>query len=298
MKSINMKSKFIPAILIAVCTMAACRKDEPSPTSILVDTVEEKTEFDLWLDRNFVKPYNIRFEYRLPDRESNFSYWVTPPPVDKARDVATILKYATLDTMVEMMASDDPDYDPTTFTKLYFPKVIYVVGSWEIDFNGTIVLGSAESGLQINLLGAMYFDRATGGGVTGLMLHEFMHILDGRIPVPSDYFALSSSDYIGDQYTSADNTYLEKGFLNNYARSSVAEDIAVTGGALIGESAEWWESMLEAAGEAGREKLESKVSILRSWLSSSFGVDADKWHEILMRRTANLDNIDWDNFDD
>ena len=42
---------------------------------------EVKSEFDLWLERHYVEPYNVKFEYRMPDRETHFNYWVTPPPI-------------------------------------------------------------------------------------------------------------------------------------------------------------------------------------------------------------------------
>lgn len=298
MKSINMKTRFVYILTLFLAASAvSCEKDLPSGKSILVDPVVEKTEFDLWLDRHYIEPYNIRFEYRLPDKESHFGYWVTPPPLDKSIEVAKVVKYATLDAMTELMASEDPEADPTLFAKEYFPKVLYLVGSYEIDFSGKVVLGSAENGLQINLLGVTYFDR-NAPSVPGLLLHEFMHILDGRNPVSSEYRAIGGSDYVGDGYTSADHKYLEKGFLSNYARSSVAEDIAVTGGALIGETAEWWEENLSKAGEEGRAKLETKREILKAWLRDSYGVDVDKWNEIYMRRMASLDNIDWDDLED
>lgn len=296
-----MKLRFVyaAAFLMVAAAVVSCSKDEPSGKSILIDPVEEKTVFDEWLDRHYIEPYNIRFEYRLPDKESHFSYWVTPPPVNKSIEVAKVIKYATLDAMSELMASDDPDKDPTAFAKQYFPKVLYLVGSYEIDFNGKVVLGSAENGLQINILGVTSFDRETNpGSVPGLLLHEFMHILDGRSPVPSEYRAISGNDYIGDRYTSADNNYLQNGFLSNYARSSPAEDVAVTGGALIGESAEWWEQQLASAGKEGRAKLENKRDILKAWLRDSYGVDVDKWNEIYARRITSLDTIDWDNLED
>lgn len=293
-----MKTKFAYILTLFLAAAAvSCEKDKPSGQSILIDPVIEKTEFDEWLDRHYMEPYNIRFEYRLPDKESHFGYWVTPPPMDKSIEVAKVIKYATLDTMTELMASDDPEADPTLFAKEYFPKVLYLVGSYEIDFNGTVVLGSAENGLQINILGVTFFDRYAPS-VPGLLLHEFMHILDGRIPVSSEYRTIGGSDYVGDRYTSADNTYLQKGFLNNYARSSPAEDIAVTGGAIIGESAAWWAEQLNKAGTEGRAKLEKKREILKAWLRDSYSVDADKWHEIYTKRMASLDTIDWDNLED
>ena len=103
-------------------SFAACQKEELSNKSIFSDEQAVKTDFDRWLDRNYVDPYNIRFEYRMPDNETGFSYWVTPPDVEKSIKVAKVVKHLSLECMVEMMADDNPDRDPAMFVKKYFPK--------------------------------------------------------------------------------------------------------------------------------------------------------------------------------
>ena len=59
-------------LLLVAGATTSCDKDEPDGKSIFVDPAEEKTEFDFWLDRHYTEPYNIRFEYRMPDRETHF----------------------------------------------------------------------------------------------------------------------------------------------------------------------------------------------------------------------------------
>ena len=164
-------------LLLVAGATTSCDKDEPDGKSIFVDPAEEKTEFDFWLDRHYTEPYNIRFEYRMPDRETHFNYWVSPPPVDKSIEVAKLIKYSTLDAMAELMSDQK---DPLLFAKSYFPRVLYLVGSFEISSTGNTVLASAENGLQINVLGVKFFDREKDSErIAGTMLHEFMHILDG-----------------------------------------------------------------------------------------------------------------------
>ena len=67
-----MKPTIISLFLLLLVSGAttSCDKDEPDGKSIFVDPAEEKTEFDFWLDRHYTEPYNIRFEYRMPDRET------------------------------------------------------------------------------------------------------------------------------------------------------------------------------------------------------------------------------------
>ena len=252
-------------LLLVAGATTSCDKDEPDGKSIFVDPAEEKTEFDFWLDRHYTEPYNIRFEYRMPDRETHFNYWVSPPPVDKSIEVAKLIKYSTLDAMAELMSDQK---DPLLFAKSYFPRVLYLVGSFEISSTGNTVLASAENGLQINVLGVKFFDREKDSErIAGTMLHEFMHILDGTYPVPSDYDTITQSDYVGDKYAQSGNDYMELGFVS-----------------------------IESAD--GRAKIEKKRSILIAWLRDDFGVDVAKWSDIYLRRLSELGDIDWTNLED
>ena len=107
-----MKPTIISLFLLLLVSGAttSCDKDEPDGKSIFVDPAEEKTEFDFWLDRHYTEPYNIRFEYRMPDRETHFNYWVSPPPVDKSIEVAKLIKYSTLDAMAELIEANQLNY--------------------------------------------------------------------------------------------------------------------------------------------------------------------------------------------
>lgn len=285
-------------LAVAALGFVACEDDEPSSESIFSEETALMSDFDAWLMRHYVEPFNIRFEYRMPDRETNFGYWVSPPPVHKAIEIAKSIKFGTIDTMIEMMSNGVPGEDPTLFVKTYFPKQLFIVGNHEVSNTGTVVLGSAENGLKINIFGAKYFDRENPGSVIGLLLHEFTHILDGTYPVPSEFRQITPNDYVGSRYTSLGGDYLQLGFISNYGRSSVAEDIAEIGGRAVSATDEEWEEIFRQAGEEGAAKLRQKRQIIRDWLMNSFGVDADKWVRIYQRRMKELKTIDWDNLED
>ncbi|MBQ8308104.1 MAG: putative zinc-binding metallopeptidase [Alistipes sp.] len=286
-------------LLALPLTLAACQKDELREESIFQDEVIRYTEFDAWLQRNYVDPYNVRVEYHMPDRETGMNYWVSPPPVDKSIEVAKLIKYTTLDAMAEMMDDGRGEKDPMLFAKTYFPKVLFLVGNFQISNTGSVALASAENGLQINILGVNYFVPSEDGErIAGTMLHEFMHILDSTYPSPSEFKTVTASDYVGSRYTSMGNDYLQKGFVSNYARSSVAEDVAETGGRLITTTDEVWEQWYAQAGPEGGAKLRKKHDLLKKWLLDFFGVDTDRWRESYLRRINNLENLDWQSLDD
>lgn len=289
-------------MILAACSvlvMASCTKDEVSSESIFKEENHRYTEFDSWLQRNYVEPYNVRFEYRMPDRETSFNYWVSPPNIKESIMIAKLIKFTTLEAMVEMMSSGDETEDPALFVKSYFPKVLFLVGSFEISSSGSTALASAENGLQINILGVNFFEyHKDAERIAGTMLHEFTHILDGIHGSPAEFKDITLSDYVGDRYTSLTDDPYQKGFVSNYARSHYSEDVAETGGRLISLTEEEREVMIAKAGPVGGPLMRKKFDMLKKWLKDSYGVDSERWCEIYHRRIAQLDSLDWESLDE
>lgn len=289
-------------MILAACSvlvMSSCTKDEVSSESIFKEENHRYTEFDSWLQRNYVEPYNVRFEYRMPDRETSFNYWVSPPNIKESIMIAKLIKFTTLEAMVEMMSSGDETEDPASFVKSYFPKVLFLVGSFEISSSGSTALASAENGLQINILGVNFFEyHKDAERIAGTMLHEFTHILDGIHGSPAEFKDITLSDYVGDRYTSLTDDPYQKGFVSNYARSHYSEDVAETGGRLISLTEEEREAMIAKAGPVGGPLMRKKYDMLKKWLKDSYGVDSERWCEIYHRRIAQLDSLDWESLDE
>ncbi len=289
-------------MILAACSvlvMSSCTKDEVSSESIFKEENHRYTEFDSWLQRNYVEPYNVRFEYRMPDRETSFNYWVSPPNIKESIMIAKLIKFTTLEAMVEMMSSGDETEDPALFVKSYFPKVLFLVGSFEISSSGSTALASAENGLQINILGVNFFEyHKDAERIAGTMLHEFTHILDGIHGSPAEFKDITLSDYVGDRYTSLTEDPYQKGFVSNYARSHYSEDVAETGGRLISLTEEEREAMIAKAGPVGGPLMRKKYDMLKKWLKDSYGVDSERWCEIYHRRIAQLDSLDWESLDE
>lgn len=289
-------------MILAACSvlvMSSCTKDEISSESIFKEENHRYTEFDSWLQRNYVEPYNVRFEYHMPDRETSFNYWVSPPNIKESIMIAKLIKFTTLEAMVEMMSSGDETEDPALFVKSYFPKVLFLVGSFEISSSGSTALASAENGLQINILGVNFFEyHKDAERIAGTMLHEFTHILDGIHGSPAEFKDITLSDYVGDRYTSLTDDPYQKGFVSNYARSHYSEDVAETGGRLISLTEEEREAMIAKAGPVGGPLMRKKYDMLKKWLKDSYGVDSERWCEIYHRRIAQLDSLDWESLDE
>ena len=60
---------------IAVAILfSSCGQEELDHSKSIFDTSSEvKSEFDKWLNNNYVETYNIDYKYRLEDIESDFS---------------------------------------------------------------------------------------------------------------------------------------------------------------------------------------------------------------------------------
>ena len=90
--------------------------------------------------------------------------------------MAHLVKYLCLESYDEVAGID--------FTRNYFPKMIFTIGEWEYRNNGTIILGTAESGKKILLTGVNYLDTYKSSPAAlnhyyfKTIHHEFTHILN------------------------------------------------------------------------------------------------------------------------
>ena len=110
------------ALLAALCAAASsCSKDSIEEESVIVDSVEQKNDFDRWLDAHFLIPYNIEFKYRYEGNESDLPYRTVPAEYHQAIRMAHLVKYVCIDSYVKAGGVD--------FVKTYFPRMFYCIGT-------------------------------------------------------------------------------------------------------------------------------------------------------------------------
>ena len=87
---------------------SSCSVDDLSSNSIFADDVKapERDGFETWLYLNYTQPYNIQFNYKYVDRESDNTYNLVPADKDKAVAMAKLVKYLWVDSYVELMNDD------------------------------------------------------------------------------------------------------------------------------------------------------------------------------------------------
>ena len=305
-----MKKYILPLLILAAMSFASCQQETLSEESVIKDSSVEMNDFDRWLEANFLRPYNIEFKYRFTLDESDKGFWNTPADIDAAIIYAHLVKYLCVDTYDEVAGID--------FTRAYFPKMFFLVGTWEYRNNGSIVLGTAEAGKKIMLSGVnelpLLFENLEKGLITEEELaedlshyyiktihHEFTHILNQTKTYPETFGTITSTTYVGDACFDTDSYWRGRGYITAYAQSEHREDFAELVSEYITHDQAWWDQQLADAraeitqvrakdpdAEYGDVIINSKMDIVKAYLQDSWGIDIDDLRDILLRRFSDV----------
>lgn len=310
----NILKVFLFAALSTVA-LTGCQSDELSSQSIFANgmgnTIKEKTDFDKWLEKNFVGDYNISLNYFYNDKESNQTYNVTPADYDKAKALAWIIKYVWLDAYTEAMGGDK------TFLRTYTPRVIQLSGSYMWKSNDSQVMGTAEQGMKIMLYGVNELDLDNPRFVSDnpyeshairpidmnhwffeTMHHEFCHILTQKKNYSLEYQNISNGTYHATDWVNIKDTQAAKeGFVTGYASSEYNEDFAETYAMYISYSKVGWDKIITQAGKEGAAKIIKKLEMQRKYFNDSWNIDLDKMRDIVQRRCTEVSKMDIKNLD-
>ena len=277
----------IAIILAVLCAASACVKDEMSPNSVITVTQTKKNDFDRWLEANFLLPYNIDFKYRFEMNESDMNYFTIPADYEYSIVMAHLVKYLCVETYDEVAG--------ITFTRTYFPKMFFLTGEWEYRNNGTIILGTAEGGKKIFLAGVNLLPQymKTPEDLNHFYIktihHEFTHILNQTIDYPVDFSMITGTDYVADSWSDApfNTTFLQRGFITDYAQHSDGEDFAEMLSEYITHDQQWWDIQIDKAGEKGY-LINAKLDIVRTYMQDSFNIDIDVLRATVLRRQQDV----------
>ena len=300
-----MKKYILPILALAAIAATSCRRDMLNPESVIKDSTVEMNPFDFWLEANFLRPYNIEFKYRFAMNESDMGYWTVPAEYEASIIYAHLVKYLCIDTYDEIAGLD--------FTRAYFPKMFFLIGTWEYKNNGSIVLGTAEAGKKIMLSGVnelpLVLDYYEGEELSEYLNHyyiktihhEFTHILNQTKTYPETFGQISSKDYVGDACFATDQYWRGRGFITDYAQSEHREDFAEMVSEYITHDATWWQEQLTAAhnettevrkvnpdAEYGDVIIQSKLDIVVTYLQDQWGINIDELRDILGRRFGDV----------
>lgn len=300
-------------IALSMVLNTACQKEEFGP-SIFIDTPQQQVPgsltyaFDMYLHREFLKPYNLEFAYKLKDVTTDMDYNLVPTTLDNSKKLAVLVKYLWYDAYKNVAGSD--------FLKKYGPKLIVLIGSSGYNpANGTEILGLAEGGIKISLLKVNHIDVANVDMLNEYyfltMHHEFAHILHQIKSYPADFNLISYKNY--DPFTwqsKHDEIAWSMGFVSPYGSSQTQEDFVETIAHYITRTDEQWNTLLSKSekewivdeqtgqlrettvysdGINGKAVILQKLNICRVWLKSAWNIDIDKLRAEVQTRQANFD---------
>ena len=269
---------------IAAALTACSNDDELSRESVITTDQQEYTAFDYWLQRNYVAPYNIRFKYRFEDNESDKNYYTVPSRYDDAVKLAHIVKYMCIEAYDEVGGIN--------FTRAYFPKLIFTIGEWEYQNNGTYILGTAEGGRKILLSGTNYLTQylKSADDLNDYYLktihHEFTHILNQTKDYPADFQLITGTNYVADKWSESpfDTGFRQRGFISAYSQHSDKEDFAEMLSMYVCYSEAVWNGWMAEAGADGSRLMAAKLDIVKSYMLNTFNIDLDQLRSSLQRR--------------
>ncbi|MBQ5411313.1 MAG: putative zinc-binding metallopeptidase [Bacteroidales bacterium] len=289
-----MKKYIVFALVSALFAVAfsSCRKDEPlSKDSIITMDDYVQNDFDKWLEANFVNPYNIVFKYRYQIDESNRTYYTIPASYDCAIIMAHLVKYLCIDSYDEIAGVD--------FTRQYFPKMFFIIGEWEYNNNGTMILGTAEGGKKILLTGVNWIPKVLDGTYSssydiarGLnhyyiktIHHEFTHILNQTKDFPVEFSQITPNDYVYNDWSNApyNSGYMQRGFISSYAQHSDGEDFAEMLSIYVTNTQEQWDSWMADAGDAA-SLITAKLDLVKSYMLGTYDINIDQLRATILRR--------------
>ena len=289
-----MKKYIVFALVSALFAVAfsSCRKDEPlSKDSIITMDDYVQNDFDKWLEANFVNPYNIVFKYRYQIDESNRTYYTIPASYDCAIIMAHIVKYLCIDSYDEVAG--------VNFTRQYFPKMFFIIGEWEYNNNGTMILGTAEGGKKILLTGVNWIPKVLDGTYSssydiarGLnhyyiktIHHEFTHILNQTKDFPVEFSQITPNDYVYNDWSNApyNSGYMQRGFISSYAQHSDGEDFAEMLSIYVTNTQEQWDSWMADAGDSA-SLITAKLDLVKSYMLGTYDINIDQLRATILRR--------------
>ena len=287
-----LKAMSLALLLPLVGALSSCSKDTPSGATIFPTTPVARNTFERWLLKNYTNPYNIDFQYKLKDGETDLTYNLVPADSAKTAKLAMITKFLWFDAYTEVVGPD--------FLKESAPRIIVAVGSSAYTRQRTEVVGSAEGGYKVTLnkINALTDEllhdySAMTEYYFHTMHHEFTHILNQKKPYNTSFEQVTKSGYVsGDWINTTDRNALRAGFITPYAMQDPAEDFAEMLSNYVTYTPQRWAKALSDAGTHGAALITQKLALVKDYTLSSWGLDLDELRDVVLRRGSQISSLE------
>ena len=280
------------ALLLSVGAISSCSKDTPSGATIFPTTPVARNTFERWLLKNYTNPYNIDFQYKLKDGETDLTYNLVPADSAKTAKLAMITKFLWFDAYTEVVGPD--------FLKESAPRIIVAVGSSAYTRQRTEVVGSAEGGYKVTLnkINALTDEllhdySAMTEYYFHTMHHEFTHILNQRKPYNPAFVRGTQWGSVSGHWLNVSTRGARRaGFVSPYAMMNGAEDFAEMLSFYVTYTPQAWQAILDEAGTRGANLINQKLTLIKDYTQSSWGLDLDQLRDVVIRRGGQVATLD------
>jgi substrate import-associated zinc metallohydrolase lipoprotein len=251
----------ITLLMLITVTQFACRKTElldVDYTSFNADEPTSNTPLDAWLKTNFLDEYNIDVVYRYNRYYHGNTANVVPNKLENIQP--------TMQIVLDGFISPYRKIAGEVFTKKYMPKEWVLFGSYSYaNTDDPGVAGTAAGGRRITLYGVNDYAPLPGGQFYAwdrqrIMHHEFGHILNQIIPIPTDWETISKGFYKQPYTDTPADTSRRNGFVTSYASGSPVEDYAESISYPLINGQVWYDDYASFANAAGKARFAQKLS--------------------------------------
>lgn len=264
--------KGVGLVFTASVLLTACSKEDSLRSESIFDTTEKsKTEVDKWIEAKYTKPYNIAATYLWDEAMGKPDKTLFPPRVESVKPALQVIKKIWIDSYSEIGG--------VNFVKKIAPRQLHLIGSYNLNHNGTIVLGDAGGGAKITLYNADYVnfkDISSVKRFVHTIQHEYIHILNQTKPYDTsawDVVAKVNGGYTSSWYNQTDAASNALGFVTPYARSNYDEDFAETASFVLLKSKVEYDAFIAKVPEPGKSVIQKKVVMVEKYFKTQFNMD-------------------------
>ena len=270
-----MKKLYIAAVL--ALSLAACNnKENLSSESVLKPRTTAQTALDTYIYNNFQQPYNIIVTYNYIDADFEMGKYLYPPTESKVQPMLEIVKKVWIDSYTQVAGQD--------FIKSVAPRQISLIGGYNMNSDGTITLGFADSGMKITLFNVDQLDvtkHAATRQYFHTIQHEYCHIINQKKPYSSEYGKITPSGYTANWYNVREADANAAGFITPYSMLNDIEDFAEMTSGILSMSKTDWDAKINAIPEEGRKLIRKKEAFVVAYFKSEWNIDLYRLQEVV-----------------
>jgi substrate import-associated zinc metallohydrolase lipoprotein len=275
--------KNIALIGFIACLYSCTQDDTTLGPSVLDSTTPTKTDLDVWIDNNYVNPYNMEVLYRWDKSAVDNTRYLFPPTQIKVQPALEIVKKIWIDSYSEVGGAD--------FIKKIAPRQLVLIGGYNYDKNGTVTLGIAEAGQRITLFNIDDIDKKNLAKVNQFIhtiQHEYIHILNQTKPFDEkNYAKITPVGYTANWYFFEDLEAREEGFITNYAKSNVIEDFAEMASTMLTSSKLEYEAILSSIeNPQAKIQIKAKEALVVKYFKEAYNMDFYRLRDVTETNTT------------